>query len=96
MTSTRYPLPTERTRSIVQRLSEQARELDAEADARKLRGSWNAVVRDEIRRAAGVVRLVATFVVNGTYGPKRAMFWITSTDAYLTLVRNADRRGVIQ
>lgn len=94
MTS-RYPIPTEQSRRLVQRLSDQARELDAEAKARR-GGSWNAIVRSELERAAGLVRLVATLVVNGTYGPKRAQFWITATDQYLVLVRRADIRGVIR
>lgn len=96
MTTTRYPLPTAERRSIVQKLSDYARGLEAEADDRRGLGSWNGVVRDELRRAAGAVRLVATLVLNGSMSMRKAKFWLKATDDYVRLVRRADRRGVIR
>lgn len=94
--TTLYPLPTAERRSIVQKLSDYARSLDDEADARRGLGSWNDVVRDELRRAAGAVRLVATLVLNGSMSIRKAKFWLKATADYVRLVERADRKGVIR
>lgn len=95
--SERYPLPSDARRHEVQQLGNLARALDDEAAARaEWRGYHNAEVRDELRRAAGTVRLVATLVVQGGMSDARARFWITAGRDYLRLVRRADRRGVIR
>lgn len=97
MPSTRlYPLPTVERRNIVRDLGEYARTLDAEADSRATGGSHNWIVRSELMRAAGVIRLVATLVVNGTYSTAEARRWIDATQAYLIMVSRVDSQGVIR
>lgn len=97
MKPARYPLPGAERRVIIQELAELARALDAEAESRlpKL-GTWNDVVHLELARAAGVVRLVATLLVNGSMSDRRGHFWLVASRDYLRLVRRADKGGVIR
>jgi hypothetical protein len=97
MTSPRYyPIPTRERREVVRILSDNARELDAEAEARKGQGSHNGVVRDELMRAAGVIRFVATLIVQGGMDTAQAKFWMVATADYLRTVQRLDMRGVIR
>lgn len=92
-----YPIPTDERRDIVRELSAAARILDAEAEARATpAGSWNTVVRAELARAAGSIRLVATLIVQGGMSTPKARFWLASTRAYLALVKSTDAYGVIR
>lgn len=89
--------PSPERRMIVRELSDLARALDDEASDRAPRvGTWNDIVQNEIKRAAGVVRLVATLVLNGSYSERRAHFWLLATRDYLQLVRRTNIRGVIE
>jgi len=91
-----YPIPTDERRRIVQALGQVARDLDDEASTRRGKGSHNGIVRDELMRAAGVVRLVATLVLNGSYTTQRAKFWVVASADYLRIVQRLDERGVIR
>lgn len=98
MKSTPYPVPSSERRDIIRELSEICRALDDEADERTRPprvGSWNEVVRVEIMRAAGTLRLVATLIVNGSYSDRVARFWIVAARDYLALVERTNERGVI-
>lgn len=96
MRTTRYPVPTPERRRIVQELSEHARSLDAEAEARKSGGSHNSVVRHELLNSAAVIRLVSTLIVQGGMSTQKARFWLASTRDYMKLVDRADSTGVIR
>lgn len=93
--TTTTPLPTPERRRIVQEFGEHARILDAEAARRAGGGTHDAIVKHELMRSAGSIRLVATLVVNGSMSTRRAKFWLASSRAYLALVSRADRDGVI-
>lgn len=104
MTATEYPTQTPERRRIVQKLSDLARELDAEVerrtamadtDARERMGSHNAMVRDELKQSAISLRLVATLIVQGGMSTGKARLWVASAIAYMKLVRRADNQGVI-
>jgi hypothetical protein len=91
-----YPMPTPERRRIVQLLSEGASILDDEAASRRTAdGRHNDIVRDELERASGTLRFVATLVVNGSMSTRKARFWMVATADYLKLVRRMDRRGII-
>lgn len=103
--ATYYPLVTPERRAIVQRLAALALELDDEVRKRTVQaeqdrlhdlGSWNAMISDELARAAGTVRFVATLIIQGAMSTMRARFWLASTQSYLRLVRSADRSGTIR
>lgn len=103
--ATRYPIPTPERREIVRRLGNLAAELDAEvrsrtiqaeADSRHDLGSWNAMVADELARAAGTVRFMATLVIQGDMSLAKARFATACTVSFIKLVRRADNKGVIQ
>lgn len=91
-----YPLPTDARREAVQILSDNARELDAEADAREGGGAHNSTVRLELMRAAGVLRLVATLIIQGRMPTAEARFWIVAAAEYVRTVQRLDHRGVIR
>lgn len=92
-----YPMPTPQRRRIVQRLSEITRTLDDEAGLREiLDGQHDRMIADELRRAAGSLRFVATLVVQGGMSTARASFWTVAASDYLALVQRADRSGVIR
>jgi hypothetical protein len=59
-------------------------------------GSHNGVVRDELMRAAGVIRFVATLIVQGGMDTAQAKFWMVATADYLRTVQRLDMRGVIR
>lgn len=89
------PTPTPTMRAILARLTEAARALDTEARTRA-DGGWDRVVRLELERAAGSVRLVCTLIVRGIITEPTAQLWADAADSYLELVRRADAFGVIQ
>lgn len=94
--ATLYPMPSPERRRIVQHLSTVALELDAEAKSRNVfAGQHNAMVRTELERSAGALRLVATLVIQGGMSTRKAKFWAVAATDYLKLVQRADRAGVI-
>lgn len=96
MSTTMYPVPTEERRRITQELSDHARALDAEAEARRAGGSHNHTVRHELLNAAAAIRLVSTLIIQGGMSTRRARFWIVAVRDYMKLVDRADARGVIR
>jgi hypothetical protein len=92
---TGYPLPSPERRTLVQIISDNARELDAEAAARR-EGAHELTVRNELMRAAGVLRLVATLIVQGRMSTRQAKFWMVAAAEYLNMVQRTDERGVIR
>lgn len=96
MSMTMYPVPTAERRSITQELSEHARTLDAEAEARRSGGSHNHTVRHELLNASAAIRLVTTLIIQGGMSTRRARFWLAATRNYMKLVASADARGVIR
>jgi len=91
------PQPDPERIALVQHLGRLAVELDDEARRRPpVKGGWNEMVTGEIRRAAGLTRLAATLVMNGTLSEPIGSFIVRATRDYLTLIRRADMKGVIQ
>lgn len=91
-----YPLPTPDRREVVQIISDNARELDAEAELRRGGVAHNATVRHELMRAAGVLRFVATLIIQGAMPTAEAKFWMVAAAEYVRTVHRTDQRGVIR
>ncbi|WP_157001449.1 hypothetical protein [Agromyces laixinhei] len=92
-----YPLPTPERRKITQQLAALAATIDDEAKARTPRvGVWSDIVRHELLRSAGTVRLVNTLIVNGAMSTAQAKFWLKATRDYVNMIRRADQQGVIR
>ena len=96
MTGPKYPRTNDERRAIVQHLSAAALELDAEASWRRMHdGTYSGIVRDELERSAGVIRFVATLIVQGGMSTRKAKFWMVAVDGYMRMVKRADIEGVI-
>lgn len=76
---------------LVLRLRQHAIEFEAAAQHyARYTGTHNALLRDESHRAAAQLRLVAQFVVDGTYNAQHALHWLRASSHILNAIGRAN------